>query len=322
MTLTPTTPGTISPSKAPPQHDDLLREQVRHYLTIKVISQNAFAKELDVSSAVLSQWLAGEYPGDVSSFEALLREHIMTRELATKAETLFETATTKLVRAVLATLQRTEGVAVLYGPGGAGRTSGALMYQRDRKKVVMFTATAWSGSVAGVEGSLMERHSKLSWQRSHLSRGAFLTQKYTGTHTLFIVDGAERLSTKAVEWLLDFQKLTNCPLCFIAGADGASFITRTPELNERIGARQVVELSEDAARAAGERLAEGTAPELAADVADVVAKSGSVRKAVAFLRLACDMREHGRQKDTSMIVKAAKAALGMKTAAAALEAKH
>lgn len=193
--------------------DPLLRQRLAAYQEKAGLSQRQIGSKLAVSSSVVSQWLAGIYPGDVPKLERKVREFLDNegRRRQAGVETV-ECAQTIEVRQALEVIRRTNDVGVIMGEPGVGKTRGIELYRNENPLAILFHVRSWTCDKIAMEGAMVEAVE--GWDKV-TRRSVWLVQKLANSDRLLIVDDAHKLTRPALQWIFDLHDATGIPIALI-----------------------------------------------------------------------------------------------------------
>lgn len=113
------------------KHDETLIKQVKKYLENPDVDQSTLAKRVNKSSSTLSQYLKGNYGGDVEGLEADLRKYlklVTAKKNHKRIKLQFEkTSVAQKILKIAQMCQYNGELALCYGSSGLGKTT-ALEY--------------------------------------------------------------------------------------------------------------------------------------------------------------------------------------------------
>lgn len=121
--------------------DDELLEQVKKYLKSSDVDQSTLAKRVNKSPATLSQYLKGEYKGNVENLEIDLRKYLklVTAQKGHKRLKLnFEkTSVAQEILKIAELCQYNGELALVYGASGLGKTTALEYLKKDRSGIIL-----------------------------------------------------------------------------------------------------------------------------------------------------------------------------------------
>ncbi len=202
-------------------------------------TQNAVARELDMSSTTISEVLRLRYTGK-SADRHLVRIHnwmelTARRDTIVRSKKFVETSVAREILLVARTCAETCKMAVVFGPAQLGKTFTLESIEGDQ--------TFGCPLVIRVDESVLRPFAlcRAVCARFDVSAaGTFdavfrrLVKRLVGTKRMLIFDEAERLHYRTLETIRDLHDSTGCPVLF-AGK---------PRLYERLGFRNLGDFSE------------------------------------------------------------------------------
>lgn len=279
--------------------NETLRDRMRNMMEAdKRLTQTRIAKEVGISSATLSQWLAGLYAGDNEAVESKLLRWLDTTQAQRaagagmpSAPAYVPTPSAERVIGALRYAQIAGDIAVVYGGAGLGKTSAIRRYATLAPNVFVATMDPASANVVTALEEIAEAVgvSDVHGGAAKLRRG--IVRKLNGTHGLLIIDEAQHLSVAALDQVRAIHDATGVGLALVGneqvyarmtGGNRAAYLDR---LFSRIGkkVRLVRATAEDSAKlieAWGVRDRESRQ-----HLTEIAAKPGGLRALTKVLRL-------------------------------------
>lgn len=174
-------------------------ELLKQYQQDNGLSQAKLATLLGVSPAVISQYLKGEYKGDVDNIDKKVGEMLgRARDKACDVKTDFvATPTAQKILEVCSMAHTMNDINLVIGEAGLGKTMAIKHYAQTVENVVLIeTEPTFSPKVL-----LIELCNKLGIppSRSNHDNIANIIEKLNGSDRLIIIDEAELLSYKCLE---------------------------------------------------------------------------------------------------------------------------
>ncbi|MCG6346693.1 AAA family ATPase [Vibrio fluvialis] len=207
----------VALSKAETNQTDVLM-QVNSVLESKTITASQLAKEISVSSATLSQVLKGKYAADPSAVIEKLKKWLRLRDdrLATPninpGFVMTKTAEQIITDITFAHAVAEDGIVVIYGSPGVGKTQALKHYRANNNNVWMiFASPSRSSITAFLYGLALEMGILNPTKRKDdLSRA--IISKIHRTEGIIIIDEAQHLSFETLEELRIIQEETSIPM--------------------------------------------------------------------------------------------------------------
>ncbi len=212
-----------------------LRSEAEAFRLSLPLSQADMSRELGISPSALSKWLNKKPEGDIVSLESLVADWLKSRPAREKLKlALFPTAVSRRLASHLEHVRRTNGVAVITGPAGLGKTCAAKIYFAENPTSVLLTAAAYRGNAAAMTRLLWNQVSTRGWKRRDGPRADYLVEKFRESNRLIVVDNCHRLTRGAIEWLFDFHDDTGCSLAFIGNPVFHSTLERLADNDQHL----------------------------------------------------------------------------------------
>lgn len=174
-------------------------ELLQNYITQTGISQSKIAPLVGVSTATISQYLKGEYKGDVAAVDKKVAE--MLGRQADKARDVksdfVETPTAKDIFGVCEMAHSMQDINLVIGEAGLGKTVTLKQYAKTVDNVILVEVEpTYSPKVL-----LVELCNKLGIvpSRSNHDNVTNIVDKLRGSDKLLIIDEAELLAYKSLE---------------------------------------------------------------------------------------------------------------------------
>lgn len=182
------------------------------------ITQSKIAKEVSLSSSVISQYLNRRYDnGNLESVTEKLGQWLALRNAKRQsiiAPGFVQTQTAKQILTALAYAHAAEVISVVFGASGVGKTTTCREYAQSTNNCWMITA---SPSCASISECLYELSLELGLdaprRKGMLSRT--VKRRLMGTSGLVIIDEADHLDYGALEELRILQEQTGIGLVLV-----------------------------------------------------------------------------------------------------------
>lgn len=194
-----------------------MKEQLIHYMQQTGMTQTQVAKALGKSNAVISQYLKGEYKGRVDEIDQAV-ERLISRQKDKVIDRKFDNkfVPTFVAKQCLDVLHiaHVEGeINVITGEAGLGKTQALKQYKNENPEVILIEVEP-SCSPKVLLKTLCQQLNVNDTGANHdlFSRITDKLGNNKGFSRLIIVDEAELLSTKSLEYLRRIHDLTGCGL--------------------------------------------------------------------------------------------------------------
>jgi len=270
------------------------------------LSISRMAQQIGYSSSVLSQYLAGSYPGDSARFERRAEDWLRARDRKRRIGVpLIESEATRTVMAALETIRRTNDVGVIYGDAGIGKTSGITLYLEENPTCLHITLSRWARTDAQIERMTFAAMGDGGW-KGNTPRAEFLVEKLRGSNRLLIVDNAHKATAAGLEWLFDLHDETRIPIALVGNEEVIRPIQANDQRFSRVGLKQPVVVTKP--RPLVKHLIASVAPQFSGQVEglleQVAEQHGRFRAVFKGLSLSATLAEAGGL-DPASAVKAA-----------------
>jgi hypothetical protein len=181
---------------------DDLRSRLRNALSTAGLSQTAAAKQIDLSGAALSQWLAGKYAGDNDTVDAKVEKWLAARGIAAAAPrprriAFQQTETAERLWAMFQQAQHVPAIVVCAGVPGIGKTTTARAYCRANPNVWVVTLDPLATTPALVLHEIADVMGIAIGSNTTLRNR--LGQRLEGSGGLLIIDEAQNLPAKSLD---------------------------------------------------------------------------------------------------------------------------
>ena len=190
-------------------HNAELQARVQQYLREHGMSQAKLAQVTGINKAIISQWLRGQYTGDIAgvvqAVEEYLRtavEHEQARETAlpmVATQDYIPTSISEDVYKMIKYCQLERGIMIAHGDAGIGKTKAAQKFVRDNPtQSIYIQATPSTGTLGNIL-KLLARALRIPETRSKLDLLTNIRAKLDGSNKVIIIDEAQHLKLSALE---------------------------------------------------------------------------------------------------------------------------
>ena len=193
-----------------------LKERLEQEMETRGITQSSIARSLNVSAATLSQWLKGEYNGNVANIDKKVKAWLEVeaeRRHSPNTIPFRLTHNAKKVFEVARICHVDKEIGVITGEAGLGKTVALREYTRRYDDDILIEAD---------HGYTAKTLFQELCQRAGLEPGRQLhpmleavVEKLSGTHRMVIVDEAEHLPYRALELLRRLHDKANIGLLLV-----------------------------------------------------------------------------------------------------------
>jgi DNA transposition AAA+ family ATPase len=200
-----------------------LKERVRAALKAGGVSQAQLGRQIDLSQTVVSQFLAGTYPGAVDAVAARMAAWLdgaadRSRTMGAVPETprFLATPTAKKILAGLSYAHTLGDIVVICGGAGLGKTTTVEHFREQRPAVFVFTANPTTSGMV----PFLDRLSQAVGVREPQSRTPSalfdeIVERLAPTRGLLAVDEAQHLATQSLEALRSLHDRTGIGLALL-----------------------------------------------------------------------------------------------------------
>lgn len=182
-----------------------LHQKVGVLLASGELTQAQLARQVQYSSATISQWLKGEYKGDVAEVEARIAAEIM-RMTARKSRiklVFAPTQNTQIIQRIADDCLTNSSLGVVIGGAGLGKTSSLKQYVKNNPNTIFLEADqSWGAKVVAQQ---LCRALGLSSSGTLPGLINNVLEQLRGSGRLIVVDEAEHLPYRALEILRRLQ---------------------------------------------------------------------------------------------------------------------
>ena len=212
--------------KDAPAPDSTIAE-CRTVMEASGLSLAAVAREIGpgCSQATLSQWLSGQYAGNVAAVTARVRQWLDTRaELAKHALSVagldrhVRLGNTTALHGALAYAQAESDIVCVHGPSGAGKTTALRFYAETHRGATYVAMTVAVRTPAGMLARVADAVGAGTGHRSALAAETAIVEQLGDRNAILIVDEAHHLTPQLLDELRCIRDIARCGLA-LAGDD-------------------------------------------------------------------------------------------------------
>lgn len=212
------------------------------------LSQAAVAREASVSASALSQWLNSQYPGDNEALEEKLIRWMDARGSAAEVRDLvpdeppfFASRTATELMDQFRYAQALQDMVMAVGIPGIGKSSSAREYARQNPNVWRCELAAHTTGVVPVLKEIAEAVGCGAGSgAAALARS--IEAKVRRRQGLLIIDEAHHASPAALDAIRALHDAGGIGIALVGGIELVAKLDRMPQLDSRIGVRQVREV--------------------------------------------------------------------------------
>ena len=201
-----------------PSEQDALVPRLKDFMLENKRSQGSIAKELGISTAAVSLYLSGTYdaPHKINPKVEQLLKINKERKETPKEPPFRETRVSKTVTNTIKYAHLRGKIALAYGDAGIGKTMTALNYIAGNPDAVMITLNPCYATIAGVNELLSEQlNVKARIERHYFAE---IVRKLKNSGRVIIVDEAQHLTTRAIEYIRGINDATGAGIVFIGNS--------------------------------------------------------------------------------------------------------
>lgn len=268
------------------------RAAVVGFIQARGLAQSVVAREIGISGAAVSQFLASKYQGDNEAMAGKLLAWMETTSRRDSMPAIFakehgfvRTAAAGKILAALSAAQALSDMVMVYGEPGVGKTAALEHYRRTGSSVwlsVMSPDTA--GKVPMLEELGFAMGLALSGGAASMRRA--IVARARNTNGLIIVDEAQHLDGKALDEIRSVYDRAVCGLVLCGNPLLKEKVAMLPQVNSRVGRKTRLgrPTREDVARLAAQYSVEER--EKVEFLSTIAQHPGGLRCVVKVLRLA------------------------------------
>ena len=178
-------------------HNAELQARVQQYMREHGMSQARLAQVSGINKAIISQWLRGQYNGDIAATEQAIEEYLRTamehEQAQDKAITYgstqdyIPTSISEDIYNLIRYCQLAKGIAIAHGDAGIGKTKAARQYLKDNPTQSYYiTLTPSMGTGTNIL-RLMARELKIPYNSNKVQLNADLHAKLDGSNKVIIM---------------------------------------------------------------------------------------------------------------------------------------
>lgn len=194
-------------------------EALRKYITDTGKTQTAVAKELDVSTGMLSSFLKGTYKAPhtvIPKIQELLRMR-EKKKIAPRKPDYVETGISRTVLNAIKYSHIQGQVSVVYGDAGIGKTMAFRRYLEENSLAVGITISPTYSSITGVNELLAEQIGVRERVARRITKE--IVSKLRGSGRVIIIDEAQHLTTRTLNHLRCISDESGIGICLIGNLE-------------------------------------------------------------------------------------------------------
>lgn len=223
-----------------------LREAVRAEMRAFNLSRSQASREIGegVSSATLTRWLNGDYPGDVPAVEARIARWLETRaERARRSlggaglDRHAETAASEEIAAALAYAQAAGDIVLVQGPSGRAKSWTAKRHCEARASAFYLSVTGATVTLAGLLNRLADVVGAGPRHGSALEAESAIVARLSDRGALIVIDEVHHLKATLIDELRCIRDIAGLGLGLVGDDSVRMTLARCPQVTGRIGMR-------------------------------------------------------------------------------------
>lgn len=183
--------------------DNNVRDDIKAFMEVRQFSLNTLSRALGFSTATMSQWLAGKYPGRSDEIEVAVQSFLVRQRERNQSPKLvfqfIETTVSKKVFEFARLCHLDSEIGVVYGDAGLGKTDASREYTRQNPGVILIEANL--GYTARVLFKKLHHKVGLDGTGSIADMFDDVVDRLKDSGRLIVVDEAEHLPYRALELL-------------------------------------------------------------------------------------------------------------------------
>lgn len=220
-----------------------IRDRVQAAMFEDGLSQEAVAREADMSPTTLSLYLRDKYTGSIPTVEAKLTKWLDSRgerqgisAVVPDEPAFYASQTARELLTALTYAQALGDMALVIGVPGVGKSTTCREYQRKYSNVWIATMAAHT---TGVVPALREIANAVGTSHGTGASGLAreIEKKIRGRNGLLIVDEAHHLSVQALDAIRALHDATGAAVALVGSPELAAKLERMPQLYSRLGVR-------------------------------------------------------------------------------------
>jgi DNA transposition AAA+ family ATPase len=202
------------------QCDEALRSQITtlrrpHTEGGEALSNAVIARAVGYSDAVISQYISGQYPGDVPRLETALREWLRDRRVAAASGVkTIETDVTHLVARKLEEVRNAGELGLLIGPAGIGKSRSLSRYLQTHTLAICFRCRPYKRGLANLAREIAKA-AGIDKRPKGEPLWDTIIKHTAGSGRLLVVDDAHELSPGGLQCCVDWHEETGNPVVLV-----------------------------------------------------------------------------------------------------------
>lgn len=200
------------------------------------MTASAFAKLAGVTAATVSQYKSQTYAANPAAIETRFANALAGRDSSTRLEPL-PTVTTFITEQVFEALDITlnvDGITVISGRAGTGKTQAAMLFKKSNTRVHLLKLSPSTTSAGGLQRAFWESLGQPGIPKGGTRLDAIIA-KMKGAELLFILDDAHMLTASAWNLMCHLRDETACGFALIGNPEIIRTAGRFEQWKSRVG---------------------------------------------------------------------------------------
>jgi len=192
-------------------------QQTKEFLEKNGLSQAQVARSIGMSSGAISQYLKGEYKGNVENFEKKLKDFIKNYSFKDEKKEDFQivaTADLSITKFIIDEAVIGNELSVIYGVAGCGKTTAIKEYIKTHPEAILLEAIPGM-SLSSVLKSICQMASITTAYKNSEEMIKDITKEFKRRETILIIDEAENLTTKTLEAIRRIWDFSSVPTVLV-----------------------------------------------------------------------------------------------------------
>lgn len=176
------------------------REEIKSFLEKNGLTQAQVARSIGMSSGAISQYLKGDYKGNVENLEGKLADFIKNYSFKDEKSTVCEVVNTRdlqITKFIIDEAIIGNELSVIYGSAGCGKTTAIKEYVKSHPEAILIESIPGM-SLASVLKAICEK-AAITTPKSSEEMIKTISKEFTRREAVLIIDEAENLTTKTLE---------------------------------------------------------------------------------------------------------------------------
>ena len=192
-------------------------KNTKEFLEKNGLTQAQVARSIGMSSGAISQYLKGEYKGNIENLEKKLSDFIKNYnfkdEKSSKGVEIVETKDLAVAKFIIDEAVIGNELAVIYGTAGCGKTTAIKEYVKTHPEAILIEAIPGM-QLGSVLKAICEKASITTLKNSEEMIRA-ISKEFSRRETILIIDEAENLTTKTLEAIRRIWDFSQVPTVLV-----------------------------------------------------------------------------------------------------------